>query len=458
MAKKQVRDDNFKSEYRQKLRTADEAVKAVKSGDWVDIGFSYCVAETLADALAKRADELEGVKISGSLLFYDAEFLKIDPRGEHLTWHPWFATGYDGRAFAKAAAGEGGKVSFSPMLYNELPLYYSRGLAHVDVVMIQTSAMDAHGYFSFGPFSSHVLDMCHSAKTVILEVNEAFPRMFGQKDGIHISEVDMVVEVGNRPMADAGGRAATETDRKMASYILPEIPDGACFQLGIGGVPNAVGSLIADSDLKDLGVHTELYSDAFLEMYKAGKINGSRKNIDRYKQTLTMAIGSSELWEYIDGNPSLYPAPVDYVNRIDVIAQLDNFISINGAIEVDLFGQVNGETSGFKQISGTGGQLDFVQGAALSNGGKSFICIPSVFRGKDGSRRSNIRKAFDAGTVVTTPRSAVGYIVTEYGAFNCKGKSTWERAEGLIGIAHPDFRDDLIKAADEIGIWRRSNK
>jgi acyl-CoA hydrolase len=216
--------------------------------------------------------------------------------------------------------------------------------------------------------------------------------------------------------------------------------------------------MIAESDLKDIGVHTEMYVDAYLEMYKAGKITGAKKNIDRYKQVYAFAMGTQELYDFIDDNPGLAAYSVDYTNDPRVICQIDNFVSINACVEVDLFGQVCSESSGVRHISGTGGQLDFVEGAYKSKGGQSFICMPSTFKAKDGTVKSRIQPILTPGAIVTDPRTAVHMIVTEFGIANMKGKSTWERAEALINLAHPDFREELIQKATEFKIWRRSNK
>ncbi|NMC27287.1 MAG: butyryl-CoA:acetate CoA-transferase, partial [Syntrophomonadaceae bacterium] len=231
-----------------------------------------------------------------------------------------------------------------------------------------------------------------------------------------------------------------------------------CIQLGIGGVPNAVGTLIAQSDLKDLGVHTEMYVDAYYEMVKAGKINGSKKTIDRYKQVYSFVMGSKELYDYVDDNPGLSSFPVSYTNHPFVISQIDDFVSINACVEVDLYGQICSESVGTRHLSGTGGQLDFVEGAYKSKGGQSFVCMPSTVKKKDGTLASKIQPILTPGAIVTDPRTAAHMIVTEYGIAYMKGRSTWQRAEALIEIAHPDFRDDLIKAAQEQKIWRRSHK
>jgi acyl-CoA hydrolase len=239
---------------------------------------------------------------------------------------------------------------------------------------------------------------------------------------------------------------------------VSQIPNGACLQLGIGGMPNAVGSLIAESDLKDLGVHTEMYVDAFVEIAKAGKINGSKKAIDNGLQVFAFGAGTQKLYDYLHENPQCKACNVGYTNDARVIAQLDNFISINNAVDIDLFGQVNAESSGIRHISGAGGQQDFVLGAYLSNGGKSFICCASTMKDKNGNLQSRIRPTLREGSVVTDTRCNVQYLVTEYGMVNLKGASTWERAERIISIAHPDFREELIRAAEVQKIWKKSNR
>ena len=253
--------------------------------------------------------------------------------------------------------------------------------------------------------------------------------------------------------------AATEVDLKVANLIVPQIPNGACLQLGIGGMPNAIGSLIAQSDLKDLGVHTEMYVDAFVDIAKAGKITGACKQLDKGRQVYAFGAGTQKMYDYLNNNPECMSAPVDYTNDIRSISALDNFISINNAVDIDLFGQVNAESAGVKHISGAGGQLDFVLGAYLSKGGKSFICLSSTFMNKKtGKLESRIRPTLENGSIVTDTRANVHYLCTEYGCVNLKGLTSWEKAEALISVAHPDFRDELIAEAEKLHIWRRSNK
>lgn len=444
---------NFQSEYQKKLTTASEAVKVIKSGDWVDYGWCTGHPVELDKALAARANELTDIKLRGGICLWLPEIAKVEDAKEHFTWNSWHMSGIERKMIQQ------GMAYYSPIRYSELPRYYREHIKPNDVAMFQVAPMDEHGYFNFGPSASHLMAVCECSKVIIVEVNENMPRCLGgMEEGIHISKVDMIVEGNNPPIGELGGGAATEVDEAVAKLIVEEIPNGACLQLGIGGMPNAVGSLIAKSDLKDLGVHTEMYVDAFVDIAKAGKINGSKKAIDKGRQTYAFGAGTKKLYDYLNKNPELMSVPVDYTNDIRSISALDNFMSINNAVDVDLFGQVNAESAGTKHISGAGGQLDFVLGAYLSKGGKSFICCSSTFQTKDGTLKSRIIPTLNPGSIVTDTRANVHYLVTEYGKVCLKGLSTWEKAEAIISIAHPNFRDELIKEAEKMKIWRRSNK
>ena len=443
---------NYREEYASKLTTAAQAVSVVKDGNWIDYGWCTGHPVALDQALAERMPQLTDIKVRGGVALWAPAIFKIDNPQDHFCWNSWHMSGIERKAVDQ------GFAYYSPMRYSELPRFYRENV-EVDVVMIQVTPMDEHGYFNFGPSASHLADMCRTAKHIIVEVNANMPRCLGGFDeGIHVSQVDAIVEGNNPEIGILNGAAASDVDKAVAELIVKEIPNGACLQLGIGGMPNAVGSLIAESDLKDLGVHTEMYVDAFVDIANAGKINGSKKNFDRGRQTYAFAAGTKKLYDYLDNNPECMSAPVDYTNDARVIAGLDNFISINNAVDIDLFGQVNSESAGIRHISGAGGQLDFVMGAYLSHGGKSFICCSSSFTSKDGQLHSRIVPTLTQGSIVTDTRANTQYLVTEYGMVNLKGLNTWQRTEAIISIAHPNFRDDLIKEAEKMKIWRRSNK
>lgn len=441
-------------QYEQKRVTAAEAVKVVRSGDWIDFGSFSGTVRCLDRALALRKDELKDIKIWSCVTSYLPAVMEVDPRGETFTWHSWHMSGADRRV-----ADRGTPVYYSPIRYSEVPRYVRQEIEPLAVAMIQVTPMDKHGYFNFGLQNSHSKAACDRARVVIVEVNEKQPRCLGgYEEAIHISEVDFIVEGDNQPLGQVAPGPISDVDKRVAQLIVEDMCDGSVVQLGIGGMPNAVGTLIAESDLKDLGCHTEMLVDAYVHMFNAGKMTGARKSIDPGKIVYTFAVGSQMLYDFLDNNPRCASYPVNYTNDPYIAARNDNLMSINNAIEVDLYGQVCAESAGTRQISGTGGQLDFVMAAYLSKGGKSFVCLPSSYKGKDGKIRSRIVPTLQVGGIVTDPRSVAQIIVTEYGKLNLKGKSTWQRAEGLIDIAHPHTRDDLIKAAEAQRIWRRSNK
>ena len=438
-------------EYRAKLRTPEQAVRAVKSGDWVDYTTSLGFPILLDAALAKRRDELTDVKIRGNLLFGPIQTVECDPTREHFCYNSWHCSGYERKLCDK------GLCNYIPMIFRNVVPYYRHFLT-VNVAMMCVTPMDKHGYFNLSCATGVARGILEKADIVILEVNEHLPKIYGGFDeSIHISEVDYVVEGEHPPLPQFPIAPPTEEDVKIADLIVPHIVDGATLQLGIGGMPNVGGARLAESDLKDLGMHTELCGDAYYELYKAGKLTNRRKSHQRGKGVTGIVFGSQSLYDWVDQNPGVVVEPLEYVNAPETIGRLDNMISINNCIAVDLYGQVCAESAGLRHISGTGGQLDYLTGAAMSKGGKAFICMTSSFVDKTGVRRSRVLPHF-GGDIVTDPRSQAYYIVTEYGAVNLAGRSTWERAELLVSIAHPDFREDLIAAAEDQKIWRRSNK
>ena len=343
-------------------------------------------------------------------------------------------------------------------------MLYTRGVLHNEYLFLAATPMDKNGFFNLSTSASTQVDMARARSgpqknlKVILEVNEALPVVQGDNN-LHISEIDAVVESSQARKPTAIGKIEpTEIDAKIAQYIMNEMVDGACLQLGIGGMPNLVGKMIADSDLKDLGCHSEMFVDAYMDLFNAGKLTNARKQLDVGKSVFTFAMGSEELYDFIDNNPSMRCMPVSYTNAPSVIAQNDRVYSICSCLAVDLFGNVSSESVGYKQISGTGGQWDYHYASFHSKGGKGFLCMPSSKVTKDGKRVSNIVVSHTPGTQITVSGNTTNYVVTEYGIVNLKGLTTWEKVEALVSIAHPDFRDELFKAAEAGRIWRAQNK
>jgi len=461
---------DYSKQYSEKLTTAEKAVSTIKSGDVVDYG-SFNGKPVVCDiALGNRHDELKDVSVYSAVTVPPVPEVSKYP--ESFTYSDWHWTkltrllGFHGQPF------------YAPILYQRAPFlhrnarprsYRSVYYDHPDardvrsVAIVQAGPMDKYGFFNFGPQCSHTCACVDTADVVIVEVNVNQPKCIGVENSVHIDKIQHIVEAPDTQLLfSSPGDTHSEVDRKIANNIMRYIDDGCCIQLGIGGMPNLVGEMIAESDLKNLGGHTEMFVDAFVKMIEAGKMNGSKKNIDHDLCAYTFAMGSQYMFDFMDNNPGLMAYPVDYTNNDEIIGQIDNFVSINNALQVDLFTQVNAESmvidGKHQQISGNGGMLDFVMGSHKSYRGRSFICMASTFTDKEGNVQSRIRPTFEPGTIVTVPRQAVDFVVTEYGAERMQACSTWMRAEKMINIAHPDFRDELIKEADEMKIWRQSNK
>lgn len=439
--------------YKQKLISAKEAAKLVKSGDYVDYSWGVLAPHDFDEAFAKEITSLNDIVVRGGVELEKYKIFDADEKNEHFVYNSWHSLGV-----IRKLAGEG-RAFYSPLKYSELPKYYRTSIRKPNVFVTQASPMDEHGYFNFGVSASHLYAAIENSDIVIIEVNKKVPRgLGGYENCVHIKEVDYIIEGSNPEMIALGKPQPSDLDKEVAKFVVEELVDGACLQIGIGGLPTAIGNEIAKSDLKDLGVHTEMYVDSFVELSKAGIITGKKKNIDRGRQVYAFAAGSKELYDFIDNNEELCASPVDYCNGIEQISALDNFMSINSALEIDLNGTVSAESSGIKHISGSGGALDFMLGAYNSKGGKSFVTLHSSRVDKKGKRHSNIVPTLIPGTQPTGCRANTHYIVTEYGMVNLKGQSLWERTEKLISIAHPEFRDELIKEAEKMRIWRKSNK
>ena len=438
-------------EYKSKLKTPEEAVKIVKNGDWVDYGHTLSFPEALDKALAGRRDELEDIKVRSAISLRPVHVVEDDPEGKTFTFNVWHAAARDRHYIDE------GKAFYIPMLFRHNGSYYERGYAPVNVAMVTMGPMDKDGNFNFGLANCCQMETLDAADYIIVEVNKYMPHVTGTEgDHLHISQIDAVVE-NNSPLPTNIPAGISDLDRQIAEHIFPYLSSGMTLQLGIGGMPNCIGELIADSDMKDLGMHTEMLSEGLLALCLAGKINNLKKEVLRGKGVFSICSGSQELYDYLDHNQDILSVPMRWANDPNVLKQFSNFVSINGCIAADLYGQVCSESAGTRHISGTGGQLDFVTGAYEGNG-KSFLAMTSSRVDKKGVRHSNILPHFSKGDIITTPRTQTAYLVTEYGVAHLPGRPTWQRAESLINIAHPDFREELIKAAEEQKIWRKSNK
>lgn len=442
---------DYQAMYAEKRRTPEEAVSIVRDGDWVDYSQTCSYPQLLDRALSARSGELKDVKIRNAISMVPIATVENDP-GHSFTYHLWHCSGIDRKYLDQ------GRAFHSPMLFRHCGSYYRKGYAPVNVAMITVSPMDRNGNFSYGLTNCATQEVVDAAEQVIVEVNPTMPNVTGiENDHINIRDVSCLVE-SDLPIPTVKSPAATDTDRQIASYIFPYVTSGCTLQLGIGGIPNSIGSMIAESDVRDLGMHTELMSDGYLDLYRAGKITNKKKKVHRGKGVFSICNGSRELYDFLDHNEGILSAPIRYVNDPQVIRELDDFISINGCIAVDLYGQVSSESAGLRQISGTGGQVDFVTGAMEAEHGRAFLAMHATFTDREGKMHSNILPHFTSGDIITTPRTQAPFIVTEYGIAALPGKPTWQRAEALIGIAHPDFREELIKAAEQQKIWRQSNK
>jgi len=422
--------------------TREEAAGLARSGMWLDYGAGLSQPDVFDRALAARRDELENVKIRSCLTMKPRAVLEADPAGTRFQWFSWHFSGYDRRNH------DAGLCHYMPLNLGEMPDYYRRFIDPVDIAILKTRPMDEHGYFNFSVTNAWHRALVERARMVIVETTRGLPHACGEQNGVHASEVDYVIEGDDEPAAELPNPPPSEIDRAVARRIAAEVEEGACLQIGIGGMPNAVCSLLLESGVGELGVHTEMLTDGIVDLYKAGRVTGSRKTLDPGKIVYTFALGSRPMYETIDHNPDFQCRPVDYTNLPHMIMMNSNVISINNTTQIDLQGQAASESDGHRHLSGTGGQLQFVRGAYASSGGKSFICLSSTYE-KRGERRSRIVLNLTPGNIVTTPRSDVMYVVTEYGMANLKGRSVAERARALISIAHPDFREELERQARE---------
>jgi acyl-CoA hydrolase len=422
--------------------SAAHAAGLVTSGMWLDYGTSLCQPDVFDKALAARISELKNLKIRSCLSLRPRAVVEADPSCEHVHFFSLHFSGYDRKKHDAGCCG------YIPVNLGEIPDYYRRFIEPVDIVILKTCPMDENGFFNLSAANLWHRAIVERARTVIVEVTKGLPYVFGEGTGIHVSEVDYIIEGDDQPAPELPNAPPTDVDRAVAKHIMAEIEDGACLQIGIGGMPNAVCTLLLESGIRELGIHTEMMTDGIAALYKAGRITGSKKQLDVGKSTYTFALGSRELYQTLDRNRDMHCCPVEYTNSPHIIMQNNNVVSINNTTQIDLQGQAASESDGHRHISGTGGQLQFVRGAYASKGGKSVICLASTYD-KKGEPRSRIVFGLTPGNIVTTPRSDVMYVATEYGMVNLKGRSVAERAKALIAIAHPMFQEGLERQAYE---------
>jgi itaconate CoA-transferase len=431
--------------YRSKLTTPDQAMVAIPSGSKLSMGMAMAEPPALLKALANRA-EAGGIE---DLKVYYFEATRI--AGETILRyelndriHPYcmFISATE-RALIKRGVEDGGRkvINYVPNNFHQTPRLLIDEIG-IDSFVCTVSPMDRHGYFSFGTGNDYSTKAARAAKRLIVEVNQNMPRVNGAGAELHVSEVDVIVE-NNVPLLELPIRAPTPEDEVIGRTIAGLVPDGACLQMGVGALPNLVCAQLKDRN--DLGIHTEALNPGLVDLVRAGVVNNRRKAVDRGKTVFTFAMGQKAMYDFLNDNPAVESAPVDYVNDPHIIAQNDNVISINATIEIDLTGACNSEHMLGHQYSASGGQLDFVRGAYASKGGKSIIAAQSTAaKGKV----SRIVPRLEGP--VTTPRIDTHYIVTEFGAVNLKGLSSTERALRLIELAHPEFRDGLMASAKEL--------
>lgn len=424
------KDKPWKEEYREKLVSADEAVSYIRSGQ--RIVFSHAAGESLvlSDALVRNRALFENVEIVHMVAMGEAKY--CEPGMEKHFRHNSFFLGASTRE-----AAEEGRADVTPVYFSEIPDLFRTTLP-VDAVFLNLSPPDEHGYCSFGISVDYSKPAAEEAKLVIAQINPSMPRTLGDSF-IHISDIDYIVEE-DTPLIELPPAEITEVERAIGKNCASLIEDGDTLQLGIGAIPDAVLGFLKEK--KDLGIHSEMISDGVVELYEAGVITNRRKSLHAGKSIVTFLMGTRKLYDFADNNPAVELHPVDYVNDPYVIAQNDHLVSVNSCVQVDLMGQVVSAAVGRRQISGVGGQVDFVRGANMSRGGKSIMAVPSTAAK---GRISKIVPVIGEGAAVTTSRYDADYIVTEYGTARLKGETLRNRARKLIRIAHPDFRRMLAE-------------
>ena len=428
---------------------ADQAAALVTSNMWLDYGTGLCQPDAFDRALAARVCDVSNVKIRHCLTMRPRAVLDADPDANHVHTFSLHFSGYDRKKHDE------GRCHYIPVNLGEISDYYRRFMPPADIVVFKTCPVDEHGYFNLSAANLWHRAILERARMVIVETNKNLPYVYGEGTGVHISEVDYIIEGDDSPAPELPNPPVRDVDAAVGRLIAAEIQDGDCLQVGIGAMPNAVCASLLESGVRDLGVHTEMMTDGLADLYKAGRITGARKQLDPGKIVYTFALGSQAMYSTLDRNPDMHCCPVEYTNSPHVIMQNDRMVSIQNTTQIDLQGQAASESDGHRHISGTGGQLQFVRAGYASNGGKSFICMSSTYE-REGVRRSRIVLNLTLGNVVTVARSDTMFVVTEFGLVNLKGKSVPERAKAMISIAHPDYREDLEREARANGLIPRA--
>jgi 4-hydroxybutyrate CoA-transferase len=422
---------NYQDYYKNHCVTAEEAISKVHSGNSIFVGHAIGEPSALLDALVKFGDSLVDVKIYHMVCMGKGEYCKPEMK-DHFRHISFFAGGLAREAIAD------GRADFIPCYFSEIPKMITEEFIPVDVALLQVSPPDQHGYVSLGVSVDYAKAAAGKAKLLIVQVNECMPRTLGDSF-IHVTEIDYFVKQ-NAEIIELAPSKISAVEEAIGEHCASLIENGSTLQLGIGSLPDAVLKFLKKK--KDLGIHSEMFSDGVVDLINEGIINNQKKTLFPGKAVVTFLMGTRKLYDFVDNNPMIYMAPVDFVNDPYVIAQNNKMVSINSCVQVDFMGQVASESIGLKQISGVGGQVDFVRGANLSQGGKSIIAIQSV---TGGGKVSKIVPFLDNGAAVTTSRCDVRFIVTEYGIADLKGKTLKERARSLIEIAHPNFKPLLIE-------------
>lgn len=418
---------DWKAYYESRLTTAEEAVTHIKSGDRVILAHACGEPSYLVDAMVANAAAYKDVEIVHMVAMGKGEYCQPQ-YAENFRHNAIFVGGCSRDAIAD------GRGDFTPCFFFEVPRLFSSTLP-LDVAMVMVTPPDENGMCSLGISVDYTLEAVKKAKTVIAQVNPLYP-WTGEHSLVPVTDLDIIVE-HEAPLIELAPPKIGEIEKAIGANCASLIPDGATLQLGIGAIPDAV--LLSLKDKKDLGIHSEMFSDGVVELVEAGVVTNARKTLHPGKFVVAFVMGTRRLYDFVDHNPDVEMRPVDYVNNPFVIAQNDHLISINSCVQVDLMGQVASETIGPKQISGVGGQVDFVRGASASKGGVSILAMPSTVKGKI----SKIVPLLDEGAAVTTGRNDVDYVVTEYGVAHLRGETLRQRARNLIAIAHPDFREGL---------------